>query len=73
MVMLTPKAAADRLGVSSSLVYQLCQQGVLPCYRFGGAGKRGRVMVAEPDLEAYIEQCRQAPKVPVALRHIRLG
>ena len=42
MVMLTPKAAAERLGVSSSLVYQLCNEGVLPCYRFGGAELAGR-------------------------------
>jgi excisionase family DNA binding protein len=75
MAMLTPKAAAERLGVSPSLIYQLCNEGVLPSYRFGGAGKRGRVMVAEPDLEAYIDRCRHeatANRLPLKLKHINM-
>lgn len=39
--MLTVKQAAVRLGISESLVYEWCAEGVLPHYRFGRKGRRG--------------------------------
>ena len=74
--MLTPKMAAERLGVSISLVYRLCNEGSLKHFRFGGAGRRGRVMIAEQDLTAYVESCRRESvrkSNVVTLNHIRIG
>jgi len=72
--MLTPKQAAERIGgVSASLVYQWCKEGLLPCFRFGGRGKRGKVMIRPEDLDRFIETCRhEVPAAPVALWHIKL-
>jgi excisionase family DNA binding protein len=72
--MLTPKKAAERIGVSSSLIYQLCSEGALRHFRFGGKNKRGKLMIDESDLVAFIERCRQEPVLPMpTLRHISLG
>ena len=74
--MLTPKTVAERLGISISLVYRLCNEGSLKHFRFGGAGKRGRVMIDEQDVAAYVESCRREPvrtSNVVTLNHIRVG
>jgi excisionase family DNA binding protein len=52
-MMLTPKEAAKQLEVSVSLIYQLCNEGRLAHYRFGGRGRRGSVRIEEADLAAY--------------------
>jgi excisionase family DNA binding protein len=74
--MLTPKQAADRIGVSDSLVYQWCEQGVLAHYRFGGEGKRGRILIEATDFDAFLVSCRQEIKPvqngPPPLKHIKL-
>lgn len=43
--MLTPKQVAERVGVSDSLVYEWCAQGLLKHYRFGGKGRRGCIRI----------------------------
>ena len=48
--MLTPKQVSEQLGVSDSLVYEWCGQGLLPHFRFGRKGKRGKVMIEQSDL-----------------------
>jgi excisionase family DNA binding protein len=55
---LTPKEAAERAGVSVSMIYQWCNERVLPHYRVGGRGRRGKILVEESDLEAYLRSCR---------------
>jgi excisionase family DNA binding protein len=55
---LTVKAAAEKVGVSESLIYEWCQQGILPHYRFGRPGKRGKIMVDAAELAVFIETCR---------------
>jgi excisionase family DNA binding protein len=71
--MLTPKQAATQLGVSVSLVYQLCRQAVLRHYRIGGVGKRGRIVINEDDIRLYQTSCcREAAKAPIQLRHLSL-
>ena len=54
----TPNEAAKEIGVSPSLVYQWCREQLLPHYRFGGNGRRGRILIALADLEAFMKGCR---------------
>jgi excisionase family DNA binding protein len=75
-VLLKVQQVAERLGISASLVYQLCAEGLLTHLRLGGKDKRGRVMVEEADLMAFIQQCRReatASLPPLALKHIRMS
>jgi excisionase family DNA binding protein len=62
-VTLTPKQAAARAGVSLSLVYAWCDDRLLPHYRFGRAGKRGRILIEEADLAAFLAD-QQRPSRP---------
>lgn len=72
--MLTPKQVAERIGVSPSLVYQLCTEGLLPHFRIGGKGKRGRLIIKAGDLDQFVESCRcEAKREPIALKHISLA
>jgi len=66
--------AAERIGVSESLVYQWVEERRIPHYRLGGKGKRGKVMIAEADLSAFLASCRQEakPEIP-PLKHIHLN
>ncbi len=72
--MLTPKQVAARVGVSDSLVYEWCAHGLLPHYRMGRKGKRGKVLIEEADLSVFLASCRQeaTPEAP-PLKHIRLS
>mgnify|MGYP003447544378 CR=1 FL=1 len=56
--MLTVKEAAERAGVSESLIYQWCDERRLPHYRVGGRGKRGKILVSPRDLDAFMESLR---------------
>lgn len=72
--MLTPKQAAEKIGVSDSLIYEWCSQGLLTHYRFGRKGRRGKILIEEKDLDAFLDACRQEPAPPAPpLKHIRLG
>ena len=75
--MLTAKQAAERLGVSDSLIYEWCSTGQLVHFRFGRKGKRGKLLIDEKDLDAFLAACRQEvkPQIPEAppLKHIRLS
>jgi excisionase family DNA binding protein len=66
--------AAERIGVSESLVYQWVEERRIPHYRLGGKGKRGKVMIEEADLSAFLASCRHEAKPDVPpLKHIRLN
>jgi excisionase family DNA binding protein len=83
---LTPKQAAEKAGVSLSLIYALCHERRLRHYRVGGNGKRGKILIEESDLESLFEKCaidstgneekvtksspRSANQIP--LKHIQL-
>ena len=43
--MLTVKQVAERLRISASLVYSWCEDHLLPHYRMGGKGKRGKILI----------------------------
>jgi excisionase family DNA binding protein len=76
MAKLTINQAADRTGLSTSLLYQLCAERRLPHFRLGREGKRGKILIEEADLEAFMATCKVEAgggagmgTVP-ALRHI---
>jgi excisionase family DNA binding protein len=74
--MLTVKQVADRLRVSASLVYSWCEDHLLPHYRMGGNGKRGKILIEEAALNAFLES-RKVEGKPVdaaslGLKHITL-
>jgi excisionase family DNA binding protein len=75
--MLTVSQASDRIGVSESLIYEWCASGILPHYRFGRKGKRGKILIDEAELEAFRVSCRQEGRkdngsLPI-LKHIMLN
>lgn len=70
--MLTPKQAAEKSGVSVSLVYQWCKEGLLEHMRLGGNGKRGKVLIDPVSLERFLQDRRQPTRLVAGLRHISL-
>ncbi len=71
--MLTPKQVAEKLGVSDSLVYEWCAEGLLPHYRVGRKGKRGKVLIEQADLDAFLAAHRHESVQPIPpLKHIDL-
>jgi excisionase family DNA binding protein len=58
--MLTVAQAAERACVSSSLIYEWCAEKRLPHLRLGKKGRRGRILIEESDLAAFLESCRIA-------------
>ena len=82
--MLTPRQAALRWGISVSLVYGWVESRALPHYRVGEKGRRGKILLAEADLVAFMEglkvpaaarQTRQVPPAPkrkIKLEHLHL-
>lgn len=74
--LLTVKAVAERLSVSTSLVYQLVESGKLPVHRIGNG--RGAIRFSPQDIETYLEECRVEKQAPATrqrrprLKHIQL-
>ena len=56
--LVTPKEAAALMRICQSMVYQLTNEGRLPYLRVGGKGKRGKKLIKESDIEAFMEACR---------------
>ncbi len=76
MSLLTVREAAERAGVSPSLVYEWCAGALLPHYRFGKPGRRGKILVDEAELDGFIaahrREARPQAETP-PLKHIRLN
>lgn len=75
--MFTVKQVAEKLRVSPSLIYSWCEEKILPHYRMGGKGKRGKILIEEAVLNTFLQSCRVERK-PVdasslGLKHIALG
>ena len=76
--MLRVKAAAERLGVSESLVYELCACGALPHVRIGRPGSRGCIRLTEADIQEYLANqkvggsapARSPPKQKRVFKHV---
>ncbi len=56
--LLSVKEAANRLGVSPSLVYQWCTEKRLPHIRLGRAHQRGKILLEEQDVLAFLTAAR---------------
>ena len=69
-------ATAKRLGVSPSLVYQWCHERRLPHVRFGKGSRRGKIMIDEADMHAFVVAAKveagegSGPNDAPTLRHI---
>jgi len=57
------RQAADRAEVSAGLVYCWIESGLLPHYRLGAKGRRGKIIIAEADLVTFLESMK------VGVRH----
>ncbi len=70
--MLSPREAAMRLGISLSLVYQLCKDGQLEHYRLGSRGKRGRIRIALSEVERFLAESvrRLQPTLSSQFKHL---
>ncbi len=85
--MLSVKMAAARAGVSPALVYVWIESGMLAHYRLGSKGSRGRIRIAEADLDVFLASMRcegkqgegrqvkrpANPGRPFKLQHIRIS
>ena len=58
MAKVTVKQAAERTGLSTSLLYQICAERRLPHFRLGREGKRGKILIEEADLAAFLATAR---------------
>lgn len=65
---LTVRQAALASGLSPSLIYALCAEPKLPHLRCGAKGRRGRILIDEADLAAFLESCRVAAGASPAVR-----
>ena len=54
MAKLTARQAGERMGVSASTVYQLCAERRLPHTRVSATGKRGKILIAEGDVDDFL-------------------
>lgn len=58
--MLSVKSAAARAGVSEGLVRKWVADGTLTHYRLGAKGSRGKIGIAESDLDALLASLKVA-------------
>lgn len=75
-VVYTVKQAAKRLGISPSLVYALCAEGVIHHTRHGRPGKRGCIRIEESAVKEYRQNSireGQQHAAPLLLKHITLS
>lgn len=70
------KEFAARLGISTSLVYALCDAGVIAHTRHGRPGKRGCIRIDEAEADRYREACKGEGRnrpAPLTLKHLKLS
>ena len=74
---LTVRQAADRLGLSCSTVYLLCQRQKIAHLRIGGRG--GAIRITEEALADYVAGATVQPQMPAGppppkqkLKHLRV-
>ena len=55
---MSPAEAAERLEISRSLVYALIEEGRLKCLRIGRRGRRGKIVIKDEHVSAFIEEVK---------------
>ena len=70
---LSVRQVTERAGVSLNLVYGWVRDRRLPHYRVGTTGKRGRILIDEADLDAFLESLKvgSAPQRPTGSGAVR--
>lgn len=58
---LTVQQAAQRAGVSESLVYEWCKKKLLPHYRLGVNGAGGKILIDPDDFDGFLASCKVMP------------
>jgi excisionase family DNA binding protein len=69
--MMTVQAAAERMGISSSLVYELCACGSLTHVRIGRPGSRGCIRITEADISEFLAKQKVEGTAPLRARHAK--
>lgn len=64
--LLTPRQVAERLTLSLTAVYALCNSGELPCRRVGAS--KGRIRIEPRVFEAYLARTQQAAIIELPKR-----
>ena len=65
MKKLTPKQAAEQAGVSANMIYiWTTVEKRLRHYRMGGRGRRGKIVIDEGDLLAFLETLKVEGEEP---------
>ncbi len=74
-MLLCPREVANRLGISLSLVYQLCKNQRLQHYRMGGENRRGSIRIDEAEVQRYLGECLRIQAIPDTnqFKHIDLS
>lgn len=69
---LTVRQAAEHAGTSPSLVYLWCAERRLPHLRTGRAGRRGKILIDQEDLDTFLDSLRVESEevMEPELRHI---
>lgn len=67
---MTVKQAAQRIGISVSLVYELCRLHIIKHTRHGRPGKRGTIRISLEAIEIYLSDC-QSVQSKEPLKYIR--
>jgi excisionase family DNA binding protein len=65
--MLTVQMAAEKAGVSKSLVYIWIEKDVLPHFRLGKPGSRGTIRIDESDLKTFLDSLKHAKRPKASL------
>jgi len=70
---MTVKETAQRIGISASLVYELCRLGLIRHSRHGRPGKRGTIRISPEAVEEYLLLSQQERPLihDEPLKHIR--
>jgi excisionase family DNA binding protein len=56
--LLTVAEAAEVAGVSPSMVYGWCAEQLLPHFRFGTKGRRGKILISPAEFNQFMQSCR---------------
>jgi excisionase family DNA binding protein len=72
MGLLTVKQAAERTGVSESLVYGWCGAELLAHMRLGRPGRRGCIRIMEEDLDAFLRSQKREGRQALSRSALKL-